>query len=150
MNWIIKKEARRAFYDGAWRGGNLCLYAGGYAGGGQRRAAESTEDTGAQVVATLSWATTNRIALVERMVMRKLMRWDKTILTDSGAFGYLVQRSPHFRRRCHLSFRAGSVTLLTPERSMEIQRSLGADIVMALTNVSSHMRKRNMSPSHST
>jgi queuine tRNA-ribosyltransferase len=66
--------------------------------------------------------------------MHKFMNWDRPILTDSG--GYQVMSLSELRKiteegvtfSSHLD---GSKHLLTPERSMEIQRLLGSDIVMA-------------------
>lgn len=66
--------------------------------------------------------------------LHKFMNWDRPILTDSG--GYQVMSLSELRKltedgvefRSHLD---GSKHMLTPERSMEIQRLLGSDIVMA-------------------
>jgi queuine tRNA-ribosyltransferase len=66
--------------------------------------------------------------------LHRFMNWDRPILTDSG--GYQVMSLADLRRiteegvtfASHLD---GSRHLLTPERSMEIQRLLGSDIVMA-------------------
>jgi queuine tRNA-ribosyltransferase len=66
--------------------------------------------------------------------LHRFMRWDRPILTDSG--GYQVMSLSDLARlseegvafRSHLD---GSRHMLTPERSMEIQRLLGSDIVMA-------------------
>jgi queuine tRNA-ribosyltransferase len=66
--------------------------------------------------------------------LHRFMNWDRPILTDSG--GYQVMSLADLRKlsedgvefRSHLD---GSKHLLSPERSMEIQRLLGADIVMA-------------------
>jgi len=66
--------------------------------------------------------------------LHQFMRWDRPILTDSG--GYQVMSLSELRKlteegvefRSHLD---GSKHMLTPERSMEIQRLLGSDIVMA-------------------
>ncbi len=66
--------------------------------------------------------------------LHKFMNWDRPILTDSG--GYQVMSLSDLRKiteegvtfASHLD---GSRHLLTPERSMEIQRLLGSDIVMA-------------------
>ncbi len=66
--------------------------------------------------------------------LHTFMRWDRPILTDSG--GYQVMSLSDLRKlteegvefRSHLD---GSKHMLTPERSMEIQRLLGSDIVMA-------------------
>ncbi|WP_454797120.1 tRNA guanosine(34) transglycosylase Tgt [Novosphingobium lindaniclasticum] len=65
--------------------------------------------------------------------LHKFMNWDRPILTDSG--GYQVMSLSDLRKitengvtfASHLD---GSRHLLTPERSMEIQRLLGSDIVM--------------------
>ena len=62
------------------------------------------------------------------------MAWDRPILTDSG--GYQVMSLADLTRRSEegVSFKShldGSRHLLSPERSMEIQRLLGSDIVMA-------------------
>ena len=66
--------------------------------------------------------------------LHKFMNWDRPILTDSG--GYQVMSLSDLTKmsengvefQSHLD---GSRHLLTPERSMEIQRLLGSDIVMA-------------------
>ena len=66
--------------------------------------------------------------------LHEFMNWDRPILTDSG--GYQVMSLSELRKltengvefRSHLD---GSKHMLTPERSMEIQRLLGSDIVMA-------------------
>jgi len=66
--------------------------------------------------------------------LHKFMNWPRPILTDSG--GYQVMSLSDLRKlteqgvefRSHLD---GSKHMLTPERSMEIQRLLGSDIVMA-------------------
>ena len=66
--------------------------------------------------------------------LHKFMNWDRPILTDSG--GYQVyslsdsrkikEEGVHFRS--HID---GSSHFFSPEFSMEIQRSIGADIIMA-------------------
>jgi len=66
--------------------------------------------------------------------LHTFMNWPRPILTDSG--GYQVMSLSELRKlteegvefRSHLD---GSKHMLTPERSMEIQRLLGSDIVMA-------------------
>jgi len=66
--------------------------------------------------------------------LHTFMNWDRPILTDSG--GYQVMSLADLRKlteegvqfRSHLD---GSKHMLSPERSMEIQRLLGSDIVMA-------------------
>jgi queuine tRNA-ribosyltransferase len=66
--------------------------------------------------------------------LHKFMGWDRPILTDSG--GYQVMSLSELTKvteegvafASHLD---GSRHLLTPERSIEVQRLLGSDIVMA-------------------
>jgi len=60
--------------------------------------------------------------------------WDKPILTDSGGyqvFSLAAQRKITENGVTFKSHIDGSSHLFTPEKSMEIQRSIGADIVMA-------------------
>ncbi len=66
--------------------------------------------------------------------LHALMGWSKPILTDSG--GYQVMSLADLTKRSEegVAFRShldGTRHLLTPERSIEIQRLLGSDIVMA-------------------
>ena len=66
--------------------------------------------------------------------LHKFMNWSRPILTDSG--GYQVMSLSDLRKLTEqgVEFRShidGSKHMLTPERSMEIQRLLGSDIVMA-------------------
>ena len=66
--------------------------------------------------------------------LHRFMNWDRPILTDSGGYqvmslGELTKTSEDgVKFKSHLD---GSAHMLTPERSMEVQRLLGADIVMA-------------------
>ena len=66
--------------------------------------------------------------------LHQFMKWDRPILTDSGGYqvmslGELTTQSEEgVRFKSHLD---GSVHMLSPERSIEIQRLLRADIVMA-------------------
>lgn len=65
--------------------------------------------------------------------LHKFMNWDRPILTDSG--GYQVMSLSELRKITEegVAFAShidGSRHMLTPERSMEIQRLLGSDIVM--------------------
>ncbi len=66
--------------------------------------------------------------------LHAFMGWDRPILTDSG--GYQVMSLSALTKRSEegVSFAShldGSRHLLSPERSIEIQRLLGSDIVMA-------------------
>lgn len=67
--------------------------------------------------------------------LHKFMNWDRPILTDSG--GFQVFSLSKLRKvsdegvefRSHLN---GAKHFITPEKDMEIQEALGADIIMAL------------------
>jgi len=66
--------------------------------------------------------------------LHDFMHWDRPILTDSG--GYQVMSLSALTKRTEegVSFKShldGSAHMLSPERSIEIQRLLGSDIVMA-------------------
>jgi len=66
--------------------------------------------------------------------LHRFMHWDRPILSDSG--GYQVMSLSALTRRSEegVAFKShldGSAHMLSPERSMEIQRLLGSDIVMA-------------------
>ena len=66
--------------------------------------------------------------------LHKFMNWDRNILTDSG--GYQVYSLSENRKikeegvkfKSHID---GTLHMFTPENVMEIQRSIGADIIMA-------------------
>jgi queuine tRNA-ribosyltransferase len=66
--------------------------------------------------------------------LHRFMNWERPILTDSGGFqvmslaGLRKLGEEGVRFKSHID---GSTHHLTPERSMEIQRLLGSDIVMA-------------------
>jgi queuine tRNA-ribosyltransferase len=67
--------------------------------------------------------------------LHSFMAWDGPILTDSGGFQVFSMASLRKIREEGVDFRShldGSSHFLSPERSMEIQRDLGSDIVMAL------------------
>ena len=65
--------------------------------------------------------------------LHKFMNWDKPILTDSGGFQVMSLADLRKLTEEGVTFRShvdGSKHFLTPERSMEIQKLLGSDIVM--------------------
>ena len=75
-------------------------------------------------------------ATVERLGgLHAMMAWDGPLLTDSG--GYQVFSLAHLRRiddeqvvfQSHID---GAEVALSPERAVEIQRALGADVIMQL------------------
>lgn len=72
--------------------------------------------------------------------LHKFMKWDRALLTDSG--GYQVFSMSEIRKvtidgvtfRSHID---GSKHLFTPENTIDIQRIIGADIMMALDECTS-------------
>ena len=80
--------------------------------------------------------------LIQRMGgLHRFMSWDRPILTDSGGFQVfslarlrkITEEGVHFQN--HLD---GTPTFIGPERSMEIQRDLESDIVMAFDECPPH------------
>jgi queuine tRNA-ribosyltransferase len=83
--------------------------------------------------------TAERIAALGGL--HRFMGWDRPILTDSG--GYQVMSLSELRKMSEAgvqfaSHLDGSRHMLSPERSMEIQRLLGTDIVMAFDECTPH------------
>lgn len=65
--------------------------------------------------------------------LHKFMNWDRPILTDSGGFQVMSLSGLRKMSEHGVTFKShidGSLHEITPERSMEIQRLLGSDIVM--------------------
>jgi queuine tRNA-ribosyltransferase len=77
--------------------------------------------------------------------LHRFMNWPGPILTDSG--GYQVFSLSSFRKieeegvefRSHLD---GTMHLLTPEKAIEVQETLGADIIMPLDDCTPHPADR--------
>lgn len=66
--------------------------------------------------------------------LHRFMNWSRPILTDSGGFQVMSLAQLRTIDEDGVRFRShidGTAHVLTPERSMEIQRLLGSDIVMA-------------------
>lgn len=104
-------------------------------------------ESGAQVLL----ANTYHLSLGERLAsvrymggLHRFMGWDQTILTDSGGFQVfsLPDRVIDDEGVTFSYEEDGERVKLTPERSMEIQRDLGADIVMAFDECVSHTADR--------
>ncbi|MAG59122.1 MAG: tRNA guanosine(34) transglycosylase Tgt [Planctomycetes bacterium] len=93
-------------------------------------------ETGAEVVLanTFHLSLEMRRELVKRAGgLHSFMAWEKTILTDSGGFQVFSLPDKEITEK-GVTFRYGKdgeSVHLDPERSMAIQRDLGADIVMA-------------------
>ncbi|MGF1445145.1 MAG: tRNA guanosine(34) transglycosylase Tgt [Pikeienuella sp.] len=98
---------------------------------------ESVAATGADILLGNTYHLMLRPGAEEMAALGGLhpfMNWGGPILTDSG--GYQVMSLSDLRKMTEegVRFRShidGSEHMLTPERSMEIQRLLGSDIVMA-------------------
>ena len=98
---------------------------------------ESVRETGADILLGNTYhlmlrPTAERIAALGGL--HGFMNWDRPILTDSGGFQVMSLASLRKLTEEGVRFSShidGSRHLLTPERSMEIQRLLGSDIVMS-------------------
>ena len=140
--------------DGAARRGALITARGtvqtpafmpvGTAGTVKAMLPQSVRATGAEIVLGNTYhlmlrPTAERIAKLGGL--HKFMHWDGPILTDSG--GFQVMSLAKLRKitdhgvtfKSHLD---GTALELTPERSMEIQTLLGADIAMVLDECTPH------------
>jgi len=97
---------------------------------------ESVAATGADILLGNTYhlmlrPTAERIANLGGL--HKFMNWDKPILTDSGGFQVMSLADLRKMSEKGVTFKShidGSKHELTPERSMEIQKLLGSDIVM--------------------
>ena len=74
--------------------------------------------------------------LIERVAggLHQFMSWERPILTDSGGFQVFSLSESNRRTEEGVLFQdhlSGDRHLITPEKSMHIQRALGSDIVMA-------------------
>ncbi|MFM8479444.1 MAG: tRNA guanosine(34) transglycosylase Tgt [Planctomycetaceae bacterium] len=104
--------------------------------------------TGAQVVLanTYHLGILDRTQVVERLGgLHSMMRWNQTILTDSGGFQVfslpertITEEGVSFRFRSGKKDTEGTPMMLSPESAMDIQRRLGADIVMAFDECVDH------------
>lgn len=66
--------------------------------------------------------------------LHKFMSWDRNILTDSGGYQVYSLSANRKIKEEGVKFKShidGSLHMFTPENVMEIQRSIGADIIMA-------------------
>jgi queuine tRNA-ribosyltransferase len=66
--------------------------------------------------------------------LHKFMGWDRNILTDSGGYQVYSLSATRKIKEEGVKFKShidGSLHMFTPENVMEIQRTIGADIIMA-------------------
>ncbi|MFW6201569.1 MAG: tRNA guanosine(34) transglycosylase Tgt [Gemmatimonadota bacterium] len=133
--------------DGAARSGVVHLPRGGVRtpafmpvgtqAGVKTLAPEEVEALGAEIVLSNTYHLFLRPGheVVREMGgLHAFMRWDRPILTDSGGFQVFSLADINEIRDDGVVFQShidGSRHLFTPERVMEIQRALGADLVMA-------------------
>lgn len=109
---------------------------------------DQVADTGAQVVLanTYHMGLGERAALVARHGgLHAFMRWERSILTDSGGFQVFSLPGREITEEgVRFAYEEdGQRLLLTPESSMQIQRQLGADIVMAFDECVDHRAGRS-------
>ena len=106
------------------------------------------EDLGAQIILGNTYHLYLRPGheLVRKMGgLHKFMSWERALLTDSGGFQVFSLSELRKVKEEGVSFRShldGTSHLFTPERSMEIQIALGADIVMAFDECTEHPAER--------
>ncbi|MDR0596323.1 MAG: tRNA guanosine(34) transglycosylase Tgt [Clostridiales Family XIII bacterium] len=77
--------------------------------------------------------------------LHQFMRWDGPILTDSGGFQVFSLAEMRKITENGVAFRShidGSEQVLTPEKSIEVQHSLGADIIMAFDECTAYPASR--------
>lgn len=98
---------------------------------------EELKEMGAGVILSNTyhlWLRPGHEIVQEAGGLHKFMNWDQAILTDSGGFQVfsltklrrIEEEGVYFRN--HLN---GDKLFLSPEKAIEIQNSLGADIIMA-------------------
>jgi tRNA-guanine transglycosylase len=98
---------------------------------------ELTEDINADIILGNTYhlylrPTTSILELAGGL--HKFMHWDRNILTDSGGYQVYSFSSTRKIKEEGVRFKShidGSYHFFSPEKSMEIQRSIGADIIMA-------------------
>jgi queuine tRNA-ribosyltransferase len=106
-------------------------------------------ETGAEIVLANTYHLALRPgeALVEKLGgLHAFMQWPGPILTDSGGFQVfslpgveITDRAARFRNEV-----TGDTMDLTPERSIEIQNRLGADVIMAFDECTPHPASREL------
>ncbi|GAA4274520.1 tRNA guanosine(34) transglycosylase Tgt [Aquimarina gracilis] len=88
--------------------------------------------------------------------LHKFMNWDRNILTDSGGYQVYSLSANRKIKEEGVKFKShidGSYHIFTPENVMEIQRTIGADIIMAFDECTPypcdyHYAKRSMHMTH--
>jgi queuine tRNA-ribosyltransferase len=99
---------------------------------------EALEESGSQILLANTYHLLLRPGpeVFERLGgIHGFMKWDRSVLTDSG--GFQIFSLPHSRSMSEegavfASYVDGKTILLSPERSILTQRSIGSDIMMVL------------------
>ena len=98
---------------------------------------EEIEQTGAQIILGNTyhlWIQPGHKLIEEAGGLHKFMNWDKSILTDSGGFQVFSLAKLRDIKEEGVTFKHhknGSKLFLSPEIAMEIENSLGSDIMMS-------------------
>jgi queuine tRNA-ribosyltransferase len=98
---------------------------------------DELKDIGAQIILSNTYHLYLRPGhqlVKEAGGLHKFMNWDRSILTDSGGFQVFSLDSLRKVSEEGVEFRShidGSKHFISPERAIEIQTALGADIIMA-------------------
>ncbi len=98
---------------------------------------EQVEELGAQIILSNTYHLYLRPGhdvIRQAGGLHKFMNWNKPILTDSGGFQVFSLGAMRKIKEEGVSFSShidGSKHMISPEKSMEIQHSLGSDIIMA-------------------
>lgn len=98
---------------------------------------EELKEMGSQIILSNTyhlWLRPGADLVEEAGGLHKFMNWDKGILTDSGGFQVfslaenrkITEEGVHFRN--HLN---GAKMFLSPEKAIDIENKLGADIIMS-------------------
>ena len=97
---------------------------------------EELEDMGAQIILSNTYHLHVRPGdkIVKQLGgLHKFMNYNRPMLTDSGGFQVFSLAKPKDIKEEGVTFKShidGSKLFLTPEKSIEIQNKLGADIIM--------------------
>ena len=110
---------------------------------------QAVRDTGAQIILGNTYHLMLRPGaetIAELGGLHKFMNWRRPILTDSGGFQIWSLNELREINAEGVTFRShldGSRHRLTPERAVDIQDMLGADIVMVLDECTDHPATRD-------
>jgi queuine tRNA-ribosyltransferase len=111
---------------------------------------EELEEVGAQIILNNTYHLYLRpgVEVVSAMGgLHRFQRWDRPILTDSGGFQVFSLAEIRTISEEGVLFRShidGSRHLFTPERVMEIERALGADVIMAFDHCPPGQAERSL------